>query len=163
MSTGHEVLLAQGVRFAGVVGGRGAKGEWSIGCGPGGRRGEGRGGRKLGLRIRVFGRGGMVRTASEELVAVDGGLLFGLENDFSRKGSRNHWSIKGQVRGETNNFFTVFSQVFKRFSIAEEVGTEGFDTFLGFFLLRGVELFFGQIGIFIESSRKRSQGCSDLA
>lgn len=73
------------MRFTSVVCGRGAKGERGIGSGPRGRRGEGGGGRKLGLRVGVFRRGGMVRTASEKLVAVDGGLLFGL-GPFERNG-----------------------------------------------------------------------------
>lgn len=75
------------MRFSSIVCGRGAEGERGIGSGPGGRRGEGRGGRKLGLRVRVFGRGGMVWTASEELVAVNGGLLFRLEIGVSGRAS----------------------------------------------------------------------------
>ena len=68
-----------------------------------------------------------MRTAPEKLGAVDGGLLFGWESGFSEKASgdslgelvqrkvfrRRVGEMRCQAEGgETNNFFTVFPQVF---------------------------------------------------
>ena len=76
----HEGLLAVGMRLAVVVGGRGAeRGRAASGSGVGGGRGVWRPGRAAGglggVRVRIFGRGGVVWTATEELCPGLGCLL----------------------------------------------------------------------------------------
>lgn len=73
----HEALLAQRVRFARLVRGRGAERERAPRRRRRRRGGERGGVGKGGLRVGVFGGGGVVGTSAEEFGAVVHGLLRG--------------------------------------------------------------------------------------
>lgn len=77
----------------------------------------------------------------------DGGLRFGVD--------RGCWGSRGggQV---AYGFFSVFLQAVKGLSVVEEVGAEGLNSFVGFFLLAGDELPFGHLGVVIDGS---GEGC----
>ena len=56
--------------------------------------------------------------------------------------------------GSAYTFFLVFFQAVEGLAVVEEVGAEGLDSFVGFFLLGGDGFPFGHFGVVIDCSGK---------
>lgn len=149
-------MLAQGVRFARVVVWRGAEAELLLLLLGGGRGGaavaeKGGGGRERLLGVGVFGGGGVVGAAAEEFSAGLRRLLEGLRiSHFVALYER----VGGKRLERAYAVFAVFFQTGECLPVVQEIGAEGFDAFLGFFLFCWDELLFGGFGVVVYCSRK---------
>lgn len=114
-----------------------------------------------GVGVGVFGRGGVVGAAAEELGAVVGGLLgcgcqglHGLDEWERMRERGSMW---------TYAFFPVFLQPVEVLAVVEELGPEVLEALVGLFLFGGDELPLGHLGVVIDGAGEGGEGCGDLA